>query len=255
MISNTSIFMMAFTAIISIALPIVLIVIMRVKYKASLKSFFIGSAAFFVAVQCIEGPINYYLLVGNSNTSSLIMGNTIIYMLYGGLMAGIFEETARYICFRFILKDERRIQDGISYGIGHGGIEAILFVGVTYVINIAVSLMINAGVPVEGAMQGAYNQLSIIPSYNFGLAGIERVCAIIIQIGLSIIVFNAVKYGKKSYYFIAILIHAFIDFPVALVQRGTLNVVVMEIMLILVSVVFILFIIKEIKKNKNDLTR
>ena len=49
--------------------------------------------------------------------------------LYGGLMAGVFEETGRYVSFKWFLKKETRIQDGLSYGIGHGGIEAMLIVG------------------------------------------------------------------------------------------------------------------------------
>ncbi|WP_054199020.1 YhfC family intramembrane metalloprotease [Clostridium baratii] len=254
MISTMSIIMMLFTTLVSLALPIILIVVMMVKYKASLKSFFIGAAAFFIAVQCIEGPINYYFLVGNKSTSSIITGNTILFMLYGGFMAGIFEETARYICFKFILKKERRIQDAISYGIGHGGIEAILLVGITYLANTIVSIMINLGTPLENGLELASAQLSSVESYMFAIAGVERLSTIIIQIGLSIIVFNSVKYGKKQYYFLAILIHALIDFPAVLAQKGVINIVTVESIIILVAIAFIVFIIKEIKKNKEDLT-
>lgn len=105
-------------------------------------------------------------------------------------MAGIFEETARYICFKFILKKERRIQDAISYGIGHGGIEAILLVGITYLINTIVSIMINLGTPLEDGLELASVQLSSVEPYMFAIAGVERLSTIIIQIGLSIIVFS-----------------------------------------------------------------
>lgn len=253
MISTMSIIMMVFTTLVSVALPIGLIVIMKVKYKASLKSFFIGAAAFFIAVQCIEGPINYYFLVGNRSTSSIIAGNTILFMLYGGLMAGIFEETARYICFKFILKKERRIQDAISYGIGHGGIEAILLVGITYLANTIVSIMINLGMPLENGLELVSSQLSSVEPYMFAIAGVERLSTIIIQIGLSIIVFNSVKYGKKQYYLLAIFIHALIDFPAVLAQKGVINIITVESIIILVSIAFIVFIIKQVKKNKEDL--
>ncbi|CUP99716.1 YhfC family intramembrane metalloprotease [Clostridium baratii] len=253
MISTMSIIMMLFTTLVSIALPIALIVIMKVKYKASLKSFFIGASAFFITVQCIEGPINYYFLIGNRSTSSIIAGNTILFMLYGGLMAGIFEETARYICFKFILKKERRIQDAISYGIGHGGIEAILLVGITYLANTIVSIMINLGMPLENGLELVSAQLSSVEPYMFAIAGVERLSTIIIQIGLSIIVFNSVKYGKKQYYLLAILIHALIDFPAVLAQKGVINIITVESIMILVSIAFIVFIIKQVKKNKEDL--
>lgn len=59
-----------------------------------------------------------------------------------------------------------------------------------------------------------------------------------------------VKYGKKQYYFLAILIHALIDFPAVLAQKGVINIVTVESIIILVAIAFIVFIIKEIKKNK-----
>jgi uncharacterized membrane protein YhfC len=48
------------------------------------------------------------------------------------LTAGVFEETARYIAYRFLLK-EHNMENGLIYGVGHGGIESIMLVGVNVV--------------------------------------------------------------------------------------------------------------------------
>ena len=42
-----------------------------------------------------------------------------------GLLAGLFEETARYILFKFILPKARTWREGILVGLGHGGAEAV----------------------------------------------------------------------------------------------------------------------------------
>lgn len=42
------------------------------------------------------------------------------------MLAGIFEETARYILFKFILKNTRSWKEGTVVGLGHGGVEALL---------------------------------------------------------------------------------------------------------------------------------
>ena len=52
-----------------------------------------------------------------------------INLLILSVTSGLFEETARYIVFRWLAKDARRWQDGVMFGAGHGGIEAILLVG------------------------------------------------------------------------------------------------------------------------------
>ena len=54
-----------------------------------------------------------------------------LYALYGGLAAGLFEETGRLLAFRFILKPHTARITALSYGIGHGGIEAFWVMGLS----------------------------------------------------------------------------------------------------------------------------
>ena len=67
----------------------------------------------------------------------VIRGNIWLYALYGGLMAGLFEETGRYLAFSFALKKYRaKNVNALMYGAGHGGFEAIVIVGLTMINNI-----------------------------------------------------------------------------------------------------------------------
>ena len=66
--------------------------------------------------------------------------NPWLYGLFMGGTAAIAEEFGRYIAVRFLLKKNRRYADGIAYGLGHGGIEAMLLIGVNNIANLIVLL-------------------------------------------------------------------------------------------------------------------
>lgn len=60
-----------------------------------------------------------------------------------------------------------------------------------------------------------YQQLSVLwttPAYQFYLAPVERMIAIALQIGLSVLVYSAVKTGKKLHLAAAFGIHFAVDF-------------------------------------------
>src|SRR5699024_11615386 len=72
--------------------------------------------------------------------------NPLVYAIYASLGAGVFEERGRFIGFRFLLKKFCGWKDGIAYGIGHGGIESMLVVGMIASSNIVLAFLINFGV-------------------------------------------------------------------------------------------------------------
>lgn len=260
MVSNLSITFMIISLIICLVLPIGGIIYLKRKYKVKLKTFFIGMLAFFIAVQVLEAPIHYYLLSINKATSQFIMGSSIVYMLYGGLMAGIFEETARLISFKYLIKD-RYNTTAITYGLGHGGIEAILIGGISCINSIVYSIFINNG-SFQSMMKAAsvsedlisktYNQYVNSSSFLFLMTGVERILALSIQISLSVLVFYAVKEKKYIYFFLAILCHAFIDFPAGLYQMGVIsNIYIVELLILVEVIVLVILIFKKlIKKDK-----
>lgn len=250
--------MMGMTCIICFLVPFLLIVWFRKKYEASMLSFLVGMVAFVVAVQVVETPLNYYFLTVNEHTSSWLT-NPLIYSLYGGLMAGIFEETARYVCFRYCLKKQNRFQDGLSYGVGYGGIEAMLIVGTTYLSNLVISLLINQGSIENLGLSPEFQemlveQLTAISPIIFGIAGYERLMTMIIQIGLSVIAFQSVREQKIYYYILAVLLHAALDIPAALYQLGIVNLITTEGIITLVAVGFIIYILKLFKQYQTDLS-
>ena len=98
-ISTISIGLMAVSAIVSIGLPIAIFIFLKVKYKAKIVPCLVGAAAFIVFALILEQLVHAVVLRQGSASYNFIMARPLLYMLYGGLMAGIFEETARLICF------------------------------------------------------------------------------------------------------------------------------------------------------------
>lgn len=259
MVSISSMMMMCLTLMICFGVPLGLFWFVRRRYQASIKSFFVGMIVFIVTTQILEAVVHVYLLKVNQTTSIWLM-QPLIYSLYGGLMAGVFEETGRYFSFKWFLKKENRIQDGVSYGIGHGGIEAMLIVGTTYLNNLIFSVLINQGwienLGLSAELEETVvTQLTQISPIIFGLAGYERLMTIMIQIGLSILVFKGVRERKICYYVLAVFIHAILDVPAALVQVGMFNIYVVEGFITLIAIGFIIFMVKQFKNYHEDLTK
>lgn len=209
-------------------------------------------ATFFIFASVFEGMFHAYFLTINETTKELLK-NSALFIAYGGLMAGLFEEGGRYIVMRLALKKQRNWNDGFAFGLGHGGIEAILIVGVSNISMLMYASMINKGLfdtlltdeTMKQALIPLKDQLIETPSHLFALAGVERMCAIAIQIALSLLVLYAVRTGMLRYFFMAIILHSVMNIPAGLYQTGVVtNIVVVEIVLIIFAVLAIVWIVK-----------
>lgn len=223
--------MMAINALIGIVAPFLLAWWAVKEFKSGLKSILTGAGVFVVFALILESIVHQIVLKGPHGPA--IIGNTYYYALYGGLMAGLFEETGRFLSMKFILKKESpAASTGIAYGVGHGGIELLLLFGATMISNIAISAIINAGnldgllatVPeanraqVQTQLEGL--QTLTTTTLLYGLW--ERVSAIILQVGLSIIVWTAVRKGGKWLWLFpaAILLHALVDALAVIISKN-----------------------------------
>jgi uncharacterized membrane protein YhfC len=258
-VSIFSMIFMGISAIVSIGLPIVLFIVFYKKYNAKIIPMIIGIAGFVLFTLVLERSI--HLIVFGKFA---LREKPLVYIIYGIFMAGIFEETARFISFKILKKKYNGIGTGLAYGIGHGGIEAILLAGLAMVNSIIFSIILYTGniETITGKLQGeALEQINTqitalltTSPYLFLVSGIERVFAICIQLSLSIIVFYSV-YGKNKLwlYPFAIIVHAIIDIPAAAMQVGVIkNMFFVELLAFIgaiISIIIAKFIHKKIKQN------
>ncbi|MES9667476.1 YhfC family intramembrane metalloprotease [Bacillus cereus] len=174
-----------FTAMISFGLP--LVALLYAFWKKRYIPYMLGVLAFVVSQILIRIPILNYVNGTSTNFQIFSVMQPVLFVLLLSLSAGIFEEIARFIAMRYCMK-QRDWQSGFLFGAGHGGIEAVLIVGIP-----VISLLLSQTVIQNG------------DSYYFG--GIERIFAMVLHVGLSFIVLQAVVQKKFRYVVYAILIH------------------------------------------------
>ena len=245
---------MAVSGILCIGLPVILLVFFR-KKNGWTPAFFVGCGVFVVFVLILE-QIFHSIILGVFG--STIQNHIFLYGLYGGLAAALFEETGRWMAFRFFLKNHQNAETALMYGAGHGGAEAILTVGLTYINNIIASLMINSGAIGnmmstldDNMKQTVYDQLTLLwtsSADSFLMAGAERIFAIVLQLSLSVLVYIAVKNRKFLFWSAAFIIHFLIDFG-AVVLADYLSTSAVEMIIAIMVFAVAMFTIKLYKKQ------
>jgi len=256
MISNLTIASMVGFVLYSILLFVGFILFNKRKTGISIKPLIVGSLGFIVFTQVLEKVLHLVVITQFPNYAD----HPVFFGIYGGMAAGIFEEVGRFILFTWLLKKYLDYKGGLSFGIGWGGIEAVLVALTMTVPNIMFAIMINSGTfETVMAAQLPSDQISMIKETivsqhaGFYLLGVsERFFAVLLQIALSLTVLLAVVKKKLSYLLYAIVIHAAIDFPFVFVQTGHFTSLWVLEMYFAVIGILSLFFIKRVKKAYNS---
>ena len=242
MVPVSSIVLMVIDAVFGFAVPVALAWWLVKKYKLKLSTILIGAATFIVFALILEPILHRIVLLGPKGQT--IQNNTLYYALYGGLAAGLFEETGRFLSMKFLMKKEpSTFKPAIAYGAGHGGAEMLILLGVSMIGTIVMALMINSGgaealaaqAPAEAQeqMQAQLTQIQTASSATYLLGLWERFSAMILQISLSVLVWAAVRKGGKWLLLFpaAILLHALVD-GVAVILQKSMSLVWLELIIL-----------------------
>lgn len=226
MIPTGTFVVMGVAGLLSILLPFIFILILRRRFKIQWIPILIGVGIFILFAMVLE-QITHMLVLRPEvdGTIPLITDSPWLYVLYGVLAAGIFEETGRLFAFLLMKRKYKVVDSAVSYGIGHGGIEAIIVVGLGMLNSIIIGIMINSGGGIaENLPAGTAEILTDTPVYMYILSIIERVFAITVHIALSILVWIAVMKKAKWWLFpLAIVLHALTNTTAAMFQAGLLT--------------------------------
>jgi len=231
---------MAISASICVVLPIFIFLFWRKKYNLKAVPMLLGIAMWILFAYILQSLLHGIALEQNEDgTIKLLAENPWLFAVYAILAAGIFEETGRFAAFKLIRKRHNDLGTGLSYGIGHGGVEAIFLTGLSMIGFFTTCLMINSGN--TEAFVDDENFLSAIvlmqetPSVTFLLGGIERLISITVHISLSMVVLcSVVKQDMLWLYPAAIALHAAVKTVPALFQIGVIESIwVMEALLLI----------------------
>ena len=238
MVGTASILSMILTFCICMIVPIVALIIYAVKNKGKgvWLAWFLGAAGFFVMQIVIRTPI-LSLLSLNQGFIKFANDYYIVYVAILAFTAALFEVVARFVG-ALILKKKQCYEVAVGAGLGHGGIEAMFLIGMTYVNNLLYSVMINTGAfdaMVESTAQMGVDAQTLQTLWDmkktlietapsmFLLAGYERILTMILHVAMTVLVFYFV-YKKKSVIGVALflLIHTVIDFVPGFVQGASI---------------------------------
>ena len=244
---------MGISLLFGIAIPVGLLIFYRKRYNCKIKAFITGCAIFAIFAIVLEGIFHTITLGGGRQ--QLLMSKPLLYGLYGGFMAGFFEETGRLLAFKTILgKSQDNDNTALMYGAGHGGFEAFYILFATAVSNIVMAAMINSGntqaitANLTGeklvATQQLINTLITTNPIAYCAGVLERIPSVAIHISLSVIVWFAAKNKERWYFYpIAILLHLIVDAIAGTLSTMNLNAVLIEVILYVyaVAIIFIAY--------------
>jgi len=254
MIPSATIICMAISMLVAIGLPISLFIGLRKRLALSPVPMLVGVGVFIVFALVLEQLLHRLVLhTTPSGQIALLITHPALYVLYGIFAAGVFEETGRLVGFLILRRRFTGVRTAISYGIGHGGIEAILLVGLTMISNIVLAILANAGVLTGQIYQPAITTLSGTAPAAFLVAGMERIFAITIHLSLSILVWVAVtRRGHWWLFPLAIVLHAASDLSAACYQAGWLGIPLTESLTGIAAVVVALYAITWLRRCLAD---
>lgn len=249
------------TLLVTLVLPVAALIVLAVKNKRQglVPAWLLGATGFFVTQIVIRVPV-LTILQTQPWMVNFSQNHLFAYTFSLAVTAGLFELAGRLSVAKMIGKD-LNYKRSLAAGLGHGGIEAMLLVGMTYINNLIYIIMINSGtfdvVLAEAASVGAdVTRLELIRQQLVGsspvlflLAGFERILAMTAHVAMSMLVCYGVAHGKKAVCVLACLgIHTFIDLTAGLTQvlPQTLAYVLIYAILIAVAVVSLL-ILKRIR--------
>jgi uncharacterized membrane protein YhfC len=120
----------AVSAGLMIFIPLMLGVWVVRRWRLDWAIFGLGALTF-VGSQILHIPFNQFVLAPLLERLGDHAWTLVIFALALGLSAGLFEEMARYLVLRRSRERVPAWREGLLYGLGHGGIEAIIVGGLS----------------------------------------------------------------------------------------------------------------------------
>ena len=206
--SPSQMFVFVVRAILTIAFPFICIFIARKKFDSRIFPFVIGLVA--VNLLVIPRALLRDMLVPDS-------GDFTMRLVLSSLIGAFCEETARFLMFRYMLKNYDTLTDAVCYGIGHHGMEVIPSVSFCFDAIATGSKLNSVGLETMVAdlsaeeAEALIKQIEIYTSIGFfGHADVvlSWIASLAMQIAWSVLVFTAAyRQDYRKFYFVALLLH------------------------------------------------
>ena len=227
---------------IAILVPIALLIICQIRYGHVLKAAAVGALCFFLGAMVLESLLHSVVF----SLFPALAFVPVAYVSYGCLAAGLFEETARLVGLKLLCRKNASFSTGLGYGIGHGGFESAIMVGLSLAANLYVMVLLNNGVDLSalGLTDAQMSALSTAAPASFLWSGAERFVSIVLHIALSILIWMVVtKRLSGGFYWVAVFLHALTNVSAALYQCGVwTNIALTELWALAITLLTVFFV-------------
>lgn len=233
MVPAATIITCVISLLVCLGLPLAVATVFALKNKKEkiVTAWLLGAAGFFVTQILIRIPI-LSVLQTQDWFMALSKKHLFAFSFVLAFTAGLFELAGRFAVAKLMEKKGNLTwKRSLAAGLGHGGIEAMVIVGITYVNNLIYIVMINsgafdtvlaqaAGMGVDvSALELIREQLVAASPALFLLAGFERILTMTAHAAMSVLVCWGVARKKTGMCVLACLaIHTFIDLTAGLAQ-------------------------------------
>lgn len=152
-----------------------------------------AGAAVFIVSQILRQPALGLLTLSGAGAGVLTTAAIV--------SSGVFEEGTRWAALRWVLVRRRRAEDGVVMGLGHGGVEAVLLIGLSGLASIALVLGGERALEIVAeqgdataveAVSAQIAALDEISPFTVIAALFERVAAIAAHIAMTLLVLRSV---------------------------------------------------------------
>ena len=212
-----------FAAVCSLAVPVGVWIYLIKKDKTGMMNRWIllGLFGCFVSQIIIRDPL-LLILSTQDLFADFANRNPILFVLFLSLTRGLFDTTARFLILKFAVKDNIRFSSALGTGFGHGVSETIAYTGISVIVNLMVSVMINTNsLPHTEQYEKIADTLASQPVSSLFASGAERLLAMLIHIGLSVIIAYFIKKGMSAAGFaLCFASHTVYDFVVSLISQS-----------------------------------
>ena len=222
--------------ILSITLGVGLGIYLTLRFKLGWRLWWVGILTFIFS-QVGHLPFNFVVLnpwMSNVMENIPAAWHLPITAVVLGFSAGLFEEFSRYAAYRWWIRDARTWPQGLLFGAGHGGVEAILVGSLTlYTYAQLVALKSTDLTTIVPADQISLVQQQILlywslPWYDSLMGAIERFLTLPLHLACAILVLQAFTRQRFSWVWLAVGLHTLVN-AVAVYLSQAANVYLAEL--------------------------
>lgn len=207
-----------FTLLVCFGLPLGGMAAVKRRFHGRWSVFLVGALAFFISQICLRIPL-LTLVLPRFAWFGVLQLNVWQYGLFLGATAALFEEGARWIGLMLIKRRGGSLgpECGLAFGLGHGGAEAILLVGVNALALLGLFL---AGSTAQGFPTAG----------GIFLGGAERLFTILFHTGCTLLIAYGLRAGQGGRWFVlAFALHTLTDAGVVILPAAFgMNMIALE---------------------------